>query len=94
ECSIAYQHTHQILSLRFSHTQINPPRIHHFFLARGDTSRAKTMGMVVSRDFKPHRFIKFDIGDGTDCIPCILYGSTKKLRVTSPVRFRHIEQHL
>ncbi|KAK4729461.1 hypothetical protein R3W88_022449 [Solanum pinnatisectum] len=32
---------------------------------------AETMGIVVTRDFKPNRFIKFDIGNGTDCIPCI-----------------------
>lgn len=36
-------------------------------------SRAETVGIVVTRDFKPNRFIKFDIDDGTGCIPCILW---------------------
>ncbi|WMV30813.1 hypothetical protein MTR67_024198, partial [Solanum verrucosum] len=35
-------------------------------------SRAQTMGIVVSIDFKPHRFIKFDIDDSIGCIHCIL----------------------
>ncbi|KAM3323506.1 CST complex subunit STN1 [Capsicum chacoense] len=36
-------------------------------------SRAETVGIVVTRDFKPNRFLKFDIDDGTGCIPCILW---------------------
>ncbi|KAK4372065.1 hypothetical protein RND71_007449 [Anisodus tanguticus] len=36
-------------------------------------SRAETVGIVVSRDFKPNRFLKFDIDDGTGCIPCVLW---------------------
>ncbi|WMV44717.1 hypothetical protein MTR67_038102 [Solanum verrucosum] len=35
-------------------------------------SCTKTMGIVVSRFFKPNRFIKFDIDDSISCIPCIL----------------------
>ncbi|CAN4110255.1 unnamed protein product [Withania somnifera] len=36
-------------------------------------SRAETLGIVVTRDFKPNKFLKFDIDDGTGCIPCILW---------------------
>ncbi|WMV22685.1 hypothetical protein MTR67_016070, partial [Solanum verrucosum] len=35
-------------------------------------SRAEIMSIVVSRDFKSNRFIKFDIDDSIDCIPCII----------------------
>ncbi|KAK4739461.1 hypothetical protein R3W88_003158 [Solanum pinnatisectum] len=35
--------------------------------------RAETMGIVVSRNFKPNRFIEFDIDNGTGCMPCILW---------------------
>ncbi|WMV19766.1 hypothetical protein MTR67_013151 [Solanum verrucosum] len=34
-------------------------------------SRTETMGIVLSIDFKPNRFIKFNIDDCTNCIPCI-----------------------
>ncbi|KAH0730841.1 CST complex subunit STN1 [Solanum tuberosum] len=44
-----------------------------FFRKGRRLSRAETVGIVVSRDFKPNRFIKFDIDDGTGCIPCILW---------------------
>ncbi|WMV55484.1 hypothetical protein MTR67_048869 [Solanum verrucosum] len=30
------------------------------------------MGIVESRDFNPNRFIKFDIDDSIDCIPCMI----------------------
>ncbi|TMX02578.1 hypothetical protein EJD97_021003 [Solanum chilense] len=36
-------------------------------------SRAETVGIVVSRDLKANRYMKFDIDDGTGCIPCILW---------------------
>ncbi|WMV34046.1 hypothetical protein MTR67_027431, partial [Solanum verrucosum] len=36
-------------------------------------SRAETMAIVVSRDFKHNRFIRFDIDDGTCFIPYILW---------------------
>ncbi|WMV26258.1 hypothetical protein MTR67_019643 [Solanum verrucosum] len=43
-------------------------------------SRVETMGIAVSKDFKPNRFIKFDIDDGTGCIPCILWINQETLR--------------
>ncbi|KAJ8573617.1 hypothetical protein K7X08_010128 [Anisodus acutangulus] len=32
-------------------------------------SRAETVGIIVSRDYKPNVFLKFDIDYGTGCIP-------------------------
>ncbi|WMV39471.1 hypothetical protein MTR67_032856 [Solanum verrucosum] len=49
-----------------------PPRIHHFFSQGRHLLCAQIMGIVVSNNFKPNRFIKFDIDNGTDCIPYIL----------------------
>ncbi|WMV29189.1 hypothetical protein MTR67_022574 [Solanum verrucosum] len=45
----------------------------NFSLKGRHLSCTKTMSIVVSRDFKPNRFIKLDIDDGTSCIPCILW---------------------
>ncbi|OVA00069.1 OB-fold nucleic acid binding domain [Macleaya cordata] len=36
-------------------------------------SRAETLGVVVSREFKANKFLKFLIDDGTGCVPCILW---------------------
>lgn len=36
-------------------------------------SRAEILGTVVSRDFKPDKFLKFIIDDGTACVGCILW---------------------
>uniref|UniRef100_A0A0V0I4D8 Putative ovule protein n=1 Tax=Solanum chacoense TaxID=4108 RepID=A0A0V0I4D8_SOLCH len=56
--------THDKL-LAFDFFTLKPiPHIPIIFLARGDASRAETMSIVVGRDFKPNRFIKFDIDDG------------------------------
>ncbi|XP_031112811.1 CST complex subunit STN1 isoform X1 [Ipomoea triloba] len=35
--------------------------------------RVETMGVIVSREFKPGRFLKFSIDDTTGCIPCVLW---------------------
>nr|GMD71213.1 CST complex subunit STN1 [Ipomoea batatas] len=35
--------------------------------------RAEAMGVVISREFKPGRFLKFAIDDTTGCIPCVLW---------------------
>ncbi|XP_074345999.1 CST complex subunit STN1 isoform X1 [Apium graveolens] len=36
-------------------------------------SRAETLGLITSRDYKPNKFLRFTIDDGTGCIPCILW---------------------
>lgn len=36
-------------------------------------SRAESVGVVVTRDFKPGRFLRFAVDDGTGCIPCVLW---------------------
>ncbi|KAF7848256.1 hypothetical protein BT93_L2158 [Corymbia citriodora subsp. variegata] len=36
-------------------------------------SRAEVLGIVVSRELKPGRFLKFAVDDGTGCVPCILW---------------------
>lgn len=36
-------------------------------------SRAETVGIVTSRDFKPNKFLKFTVDDGTGCVNCILW---------------------
>lgn len=36
-------------------------------------SCAEIVGVVVSRDLKPNRFLKFSVDDGTGCVNCILW---------------------
>ncbi|MED6120902.1 hypothetical protein PIB30_025227 [Stylosanthes scabra] len=36
-------------------------------------SRAETLGTVTLRDYKPHKFLRFLIDDGTASVPCILW---------------------
>ncbi|KAJ4727434.1 CST complex subunit STN1 [Melia azedarach] len=36
-------------------------------------SRAEIVGTITSRDFKPNKFVRFTIDDGTGCVPCILW---------------------
>ncbi|KAL5792881.1 hypothetical protein ACOSP7_001475 [Xanthoceras sorbifolium] len=36
-------------------------------------SRAEILGAITSRDFKPNKFLKFTIDDGTACVPCLLW---------------------
>lgn len=45
------------------------------FLYKGKKrlSRAETVGIVVTRDIKPGKFVKFTIDDGFGCIPCVLW---------------------
>ncbi|WMV51800.1 hypothetical protein MTR67_045185 [Solanum verrucosum] len=44
-----------------------------FFSRKGrHLSRAEIIGIIVSRNFNPNRFIKFDIYDSIGCILCIL----------------------
>ncbi|XP_042486887.1 CST complex subunit STN1 [Macadamia integrifolia] len=35
--------------------------------------RTETLGVVVSRELKCNKFLKFLVDDGTGCIPCILW---------------------
>ncbi|XP_030529626.2 CST complex subunit STN1 [Rhodamnia argentea] len=58
-----------LLSLAQSPT--NPPTFsldHRFSI-----SRAEALGVVVSREHKPGRFLKFAVDDGTGCVPCVLW---------------------
>ncbi|KAG6402994.1 hypothetical protein SASPL_135209 [Salvia splendens] len=36
-------------------------------------SRAESIGVVVTRELKPGKFLRFTIDDGTGCIPCVLW---------------------
>ncbi|KAF9625275.1 hypothetical protein IFM89_020861 [Coptis chinensis] len=45
----------------------------NFFRKGKQVSRIETLGVVVSRDRKGDRFLKFLIDDGTECISCILW---------------------
>ncbi|KMT10206.1 hypothetical protein BVRB_5g119670 [Beta vulgaris subsp. vulgaris] len=46
----------------------------NFFLRKGvPVSRVEVFGVVVTRDFKPDKFLRFSIDDGTGCIQCILW---------------------
>ncbi|XP_042016566.1 CST complex subunit STN1-like isoform X1 [Salvia splendens] len=36
-------------------------------------SRAESIGVVVTRQLKPGKFLRFTIDDGTGCIPCVLW---------------------
>ncbi|XP_065864341.1 CST complex subunit STN1 [Euphorbia lathyris] len=36
-------------------------------------SRVEILGIVASRDYKPNKFLKFIIDDGTGCVSCILW---------------------
>lgn len=44
-----------------------------FFRKGKQLSRAETVGMVVSRELRAGKFLKFSIDDGTGCIPCVLW---------------------
>ncbi|GMH30981.1 hypothetical protein Nepgr_032824 [Nepenthes gracilis] len=36
-------------------------------------SRVEALGVVVTRELKPDKFLKFSIDDGTGCIQCVLW---------------------
>ncbi|GLU03556.1 hypothetical protein SLE2022_207480 [Rubroshorea leprosula] len=36
-------------------------------------SRVESVGVITSRDYKPSKFLKFTLDDGTGCICCILW---------------------
>uniref|UniRef100_A0A803LFN7 CST complex subunit STN1 n=1 Tax=Chenopodium quinoa TaxID=63459 RepID=A0A803LFN7_CHEQI len=36
-------------------------------------SRVEVFGVVVTRDLKPDKFLRFSIDDGTGCVQCILW---------------------
>ncbi|XP_051142188.1 CST complex subunit STN1 [Andrographis paniculata] len=35
--------------------------------------RAESVGVVVLRDLKPGKFLRFVVDDGTGCVPCVLW---------------------
>lgn len=47
-------------------------------------SRAEILGIVASRDYKPNKFLKFTIDDGTGCVSCVLWLN----HLTSPASSR------
>lgn len=59
-----------LLSLTPSFSPVQPQTFH---LKGIPISRIETVGTVTVRDFKPNRFLRFAIDDGTGCIPCILW---------------------
>lgn len=36
-------------------------------------SRAEIVGTITYRDYKPNKFLRFTIDDGTGCVPCVLW---------------------
>ncbi|XP_057801013.1 CST complex subunit STN1 [Salvia miltiorrhiza] len=61
--------------LAFDFVSLTPNRADSStFLRKGlRLSRAETIGVVVTRDLKPGKFLRFSIDDGTGCIPCVLW---------------------
>lgn len=44
-----------------------------FYRKGVQVSRVEVLGVVVTRDLKPGKFLRFSIDDGTGCIQCILW---------------------
>jgi len=51
----------------------SPPNIPTFSRDGVSLSRAEVLGVVVYREHKPGRFLKFAVDDGTGCVPCVLW---------------------
>ncbi|KAK3415836.1 hypothetical protein EUGRSUZ_H01429 [Eucalyptus grandis] len=51
----------------------SPPDTPTFSRDGVSLSRAEVLGVVVYREHKPGRFLKFAVDDGTGCVPCILW---------------------
>ncbi|KAK4482288.1 hypothetical protein RD792_009440 [Penstemon davidsonii] len=63
----------KLLAFDFEALSPNPKDQSSFFRNGALLSRAEAVGVVVTRDFKPGRFLRFTIDDGTGCIPCVLW---------------------
>ncbi|KAG9159893.1 hypothetical protein Leryth_005644 [Lithospermum erythrorhizon] len=61
--------------LAFDFLNLKPNHAHPSSFSRQGTrlSRAEALGVVVWRELKPNKFLKFSIDDGTGCIPCVLW---------------------
>ncbi|KAF6144621.1 hypothetical protein GIB67_006113 [Kingdonia uniflora] len=57
--------------LSLTQTPTSDPNL--FFRKNRPVSRVETLGIVVSRDLIPDKFLRFVIDDGTGCIPCIIW---------------------
>ncbi|KAL6516098.1 hypothetical protein OROGR_019403 [Orobanche gracilis] len=71
----AFRNTHvKLLASDFLSLPPNPTDPSSSFSHKGmNLSRAETLGVVVIRDLKPGKFLRFTIDDGTGCIPCVLW---------------------
>ncbi|KAK9747729.1 hypothetical protein RND81_02G011900 [Saponaria officinalis] len=58
-----------------THTTIpSSPDPTTFYFRKGvRISRVEVAGIVVTRDLKPDKFIRFSIDDGTGCVQCIMW---------------------
>ncbi|KAK2399655.1 CST complex subunit STN1 [Trifolium repens] len=71
---ISLHNTHVKL-LAFDFLTLTPPSSPDYPFTRKSIpiTRAETLGTIVLRDYKPAKFLRFAIDDGTGCIPCILW---------------------
>ncbi|PIN19477.1 hypothetical protein CDL12_07848 [Handroanthus impetiginosus] len=70
----ALYNTHvKLLAFDFLALSPNPTDSTSFTRNGVPLSRAETLGVVVTRDLKPGKFLRFAIDDGTGCIPCVLW---------------------
>ncbi|KAL0459506.1 UNVERIFIED_CONTAM: CST complex subunit STN1 [Sesamum latifolium] len=73
----ALYNTHvKLLAFDFLSLSPNPsyPTDPSSFCRKGTPlSRAESVGVVVTRELKPGKFLRFSIDDGTGCIPCVLW---------------------
>ncbi|XP_071920384.1 CST complex subunit STN1-like [Coffea arabica] len=70
----ALYNTHvKLLAFDFLKLTPSPTDPSSFFRRGKRLSRAETVGIVVTRDLKPGKFVKFTIDDGSGCISCVLW---------------------
>lgn len=70
----ALYNTHvKLLAIDFLALSPNPRDPSSFFRKGMPLSRAESVGVVVTRELKPGKFLRFTIDDGTGCIPCVLW---------------------
>ncbi|KAI3449667.1 hypothetical protein Pfo_006332 [Paulownia fortunei] len=70
----ALYNTHvKLLAFDFLALSPNPTDPSSFSRNGTPLSRAESLGVVVTRELKPGKFLRFTIDDGTGCIPCVLW---------------------
>ncbi|KAI3749412.1 hypothetical protein L2E82_20024 [Cichorium intybus] len=80
-------HNTHVKLLAFDFLSLTSSASHPNAICRRGTillSRGETLGIVTSREYKPDRFLRFTIDDGTGCIPCVLWVN----QLTSPYHSR------